>query len=594
MKRRNVRRRLTLHFTYQMLMLFVFVTIFIAILILTVIQLVLNDGMKRSYPVGALDAIVMETFVDGKGADVPERWEKQLFEEGYWLQVVLGNGKVIYSANKPEDIPEDYNLAELLRMEQTGRFGSYELMMDIDETVADGALFVLGYRDERYAAVRSLYETYAVNGRLEPAEQAFASLDEELRSTERTLHIVDEEGSVLQRAGAPLERDRYRPLDLLLMEKLAGTYPTNVSFYQDSESGTVWVLHEAKRGSFVKQPIMKEVIIAACIIGATILAATLAFSIYHGYRYGRPLLLFIDWFGRLGRGPYEELLTDKEKKRLYRRNGKLKRRFKLYQEVIDGFRDMTEKLHAAERDRARLEQTREEWMTGISHDLRTPLSSIQGYGHLLESGQYRWTEEELREMGGVIREKSDFMIDLIQDFSLAFQLKNRAMPFERKPIRLQEFARRRMLLYVNDRTMEHASFRYEDADGEEEEPIYVLANDKWFARLLDNLLVNAVKHNPVSTTVSVRVSQAGGEAVIAVRDDGAGMDEETLRNLFERYYRGTSTDEGTDGAGLGMSIAKSIAEAHGGSIQAESRVGCGTTITLRFPIVRAAEERTPA
>ena len=83
---------------------------------------------------------------------------------------------------------------------------------------------------------------------------------------------------------------------------------------------------------------------------------------------------------------------------------------------------MAEKLEASTKERERLKQT-EEWMTGISHDLRTPLTTMQGYGTLLQSGRYEWSGQELEDIGKTIREKSNYMTHLIEDFSLSFQLK---------------------------------------------------------------------------------------------------------------------------------------------------------------------------
>lgn len=391
---------------------------------------------------------------------------------------------------------------------------------------------------------------------------------------------MNKEGQIIQTAGLKLVKDHYKPLELIHMEAMQGSYPTDVSIYSDDQSGYFWILHEERKGGYVQAPFMKEVIWFVGIIGIIILVFTLLLSIYHGYRYGRPLILFIDWFGRLGKGQYEDTLSDKERKRLYRKNGKLRSRYKLYREMIEGFYDMTTKLNAIEQDRIRLDKTREEWMTGISHDLRTPLSSIQGYGHLLESGQFEWTDEELKDMGSTIREKSDYLIDLIQDFSLAFQLKNKQLPFVVQKIELGEFVRRIVLTFVNDKTMGQINFLYEGSTG----PIYVEANDKWFTRMLNNIIVNAVKHNPAGTTVTIMTKKEQERAILIVCDDGVGMDQETLSNLFERYYRGTNTDESSDGVGLGMSIAKSIALAHQGRIEAESIIGSGSIVTLSFPI----------
>ena len=240
---------------------------------------------------------------------------------------------------------------------------------------------------------------------------------------------------------------------------------------------------------------------------------------------------------------------------------------------------MADKLAFARNERLRLEQSREEWMTGISHDLRTPLTTVQGYGHLLESGQFSWSEDELREVGGTIREKSTYMLELLQDFSLTFELKNHTPGEKLEPLELNEFVRRAVLRYVNDATLQNVVFDFEESPAS----LRILANPKWFQRLLDNLISNAVKHNPPGTEITLSVISEGELAFIIVRDNGVGMDAETQSRLFDRYYRGTNTDEGSDGAGLGMSIAYAVVAAHKGTILVESSIGEGTIIKLTFP-----------
>lgn len=100
---------------------------------------------------------------------------------------------------------------------------------------------------------------------------------------------------------------------------------------------------------------------------------------------------------------------------------------------------------------------------------------------------------------------------------------------------------------------------------------------------MDNLLSNAVKHNPPGTTITVTLARVNDKACIRVLDNGKGMDEETLHHLFNRYYRGTNTEESTDGSGLGMSIAKTIVEAHGGEIKVHSTIGQGTEFEIVLP-----------
>jgi len=582
MTKRNVRWRLTLHFTYQLLLLIILIMLGLIAVFFIAFQAIINEDIKRRFPIGALDTIMIQSYIDENNVKFSNGWVKHLTEQQYWIQVINKEGRVLESVNAPNDLPSIYQAGDLYKIQQTKRYGAYEVWISLSEAspTTNSLLYMMGYMNEGATDLQHLYDKYAKDGLIR--EDAAAQLDKELISTNRTLQVMNVEGHVQQSIGLTMERSVYEPLELLIMEEMRGDYPTNISVYTDPQWDTYWILHDSKKEEYVQLTPFKGLIIILVSLCGAILLTTLIFSIYHGYRYGRPLLLFIDWFERLGKGQYDVQLPPKEWKRLYRKNGKLRYKYGLYKEVIDGFSKMTARLNALEQDRLLLEKTREEWMTGISHDLRTPLSSIQGYGHLLGSGQYSFTDEELQEMGGTIRDKSDYMLDLIQDFSLAFQLKNKQIPFQVKPIKLRELVRRIVLNYVNDITKEGTTFQYETSE-DDTHSIQVLVNEKWFTRMLDNIIINAIKHNPNGTTIKISVWQSNESAVLSVTDDGSGMDKETLNNLFERYYRGTNTEE-TFGAGLGMSIAKSIVLAHSGTIQAESQVGMGTTVTVILPL----------
>lgn len=276
------------------------------------------------------------------------------------------------------------------------------------------------------------------------------------------------------------------------------------------------------------------------------------------------------------------MLTAKDKNKVFRRNGTMRIGIRLYQEVIQSFYQMTHQLAQAERERERLEKAQADWMSGISHDLRTPLSTIQGYGYTLEKVPEQWSQEEMRVIGATIREKGDYMLELISDFSLIHQLKQSDSIMELREINLVELVRCSVLKYVNDATMSEYQFHYIG----EERPLLILADVTWLQRLMDNLLSNAVKHNPPDATITVSLGMVNSKACIRVIDNGKGMDEETVHNLFNRYYRGTNTEESTDGSGLGMSIAKTIVEAHGGEIQVQSKLGKGTKIEILLPSTR--------
>jgi signal transduction histidine kinase len=568
------------HFTYQLIIYSILIFIAMVLLFLVLISKLMNDDLKRNFPTGALSSIVAGSYYENDEIKLPAHWKQLIKDREMWLQVIDSKGNAIYTINTPADQPASYSVTQLLSIQQTGKFGPYLVDNELDQTYNSPLYFLLGYKSPQLEKLTAWYTSYQQNGLVN--EQYRDVLLAKLLETDSYLLILDQAGNSVQTIGDKTSAfNIYEPLEVLSMQQSPGDYDTNIAVYQPSATGMTWIMHTPNEpGTFTKQPVLKEIIRIFIWVGGSILLLSLAISIWHGYRYGQPLLLFSGWFERMGSGLYEEVLTPKDRRKVFRRSGKLRIRYRLYREVIAAFYQMAERLAQTEKDRLQLEKTREEWMAGISHDLRTPLSTIQGYGYILESAPTNWSTEELQDMGKMIREKSDYMLDLITDFSHIYQLKQGPLLMERSEIELTELVRRSLLKYVNDATLTEVEFHYEG----DELPVVICGNEKWLQRLMDNLISNAVKHNAPGITVTASSGLLNDEAFIRVCDDGKGMDEETIRNLFERYYRGTNTEESSDGSGLGMSIAKMIVEAHQGRIEVHSAIHEGTSIHISFPI----------
>ncbi|WP_062109415.1 sensor histidine kinase [Bacillus niameyensis] len=574
----KLQRRIALHFSFQFIILLLFTFLFLILLLVFLANLVSKVELNYKTVDGLMDTITTVTVIEKNKVTLEDKWVQQLKENDIWMQIVDKEGKVIYSANDHSALQQSYTTHELLLIDETKKLDNYTVRTFFDTWLYGNYYFLFGFQDHEKELLTEWFHLYSENGRVK--QENLSLLENKLRSIDGSIQVFQEE-KLIQTIGKT-KNENYEPLDLLTRLYEPGRYSTRVSVFNDQPTDTTWALHfpgkEGQKTGWLIPSRETQIILIA--VGTSLIVAIL-FSIWNGYRYGQPLILLVNWLERMGKEQYDEVFTEKERKKVFKKKGKTRHRYRLYEEVIQSFYSMTKKLDKAQQERKRLEQTREEWMAGISHDLRTPLSTIQGYGHLLESNKYPFTPEELQEIGKVVREKGDYMVQLVNDFSLVFQLKNSAIQLEKQSIDLNEFVRSTVLKFERDLTLRAVSFSFTQSSSVTE----VAIDPKWFVRVLDNIMYNAVKHNPSGTQIDVAVIQEKEDALIQIRDNGQGMDEEYIENLFERYYRGTSTSERAEGAGLGMSIAKAIIELHDGRIQVHSSVGKGTTVVLILPLL---------
>jgi signal transduction histidine kinase len=576
---KSIKRRLTFHFSFQFIAVIACVCCILFCALMFLAYYLSKQDIKRDLPSGSLSVLTGDTTVEGGKATVSDDLAKQLKQEGLWYQVLNKQGKVIGEINSPKDLPKHYGLSELLEMDKTKKFKDYNVVTELDTFLTTPTYYILGYKSDLKDQLYAMYANYNKEG--VPPKSDIPLIKKALKEKNASLQILNEKGDILASIRMSKEKTRYDPLEIISRKIEQDKYDSTATVFHDPKKKISWVFYTPNNyQSITDESIIRKAWMISIIVAVSVLIATIAFSIWNAFRYGGPLLLFTSWLGRMGSGNYSEVLTEKERKRVFRKNGKVRFQYRLYSEVITAFYEMAEQLSLAEKERKQLESTREEWMTGISHDLRTPLSTIQGYGHMLESGHYNWNEEELKEIGQTLRDKSEYMVELVEDFSLAFKLKNNVVVLETKKVDVHQLLQHIVLKFVNDRTIENVHFSYVPAHLQP----FTQADPRWFERMLDNLIFNAIKHNPKNTTITISTVIKSDRVLITIQDDGIGMDEETQKNLFDRYYRGTNTTEKTEGAGLGMSIAKAICELHKGHIQVRSTLHEGTAIILHLPL----------
>jgi len=237
-------------------------------------------------------------------------------------------------------------------------------------------------------------------------------------------------------------------------------------------------------------------------------------------------------------------------------------------------------FYAAEKER-RLNRLKSELMANVSHELKTPLSVVRMFADMLRSGRVPSEERRLEYLDIICRESERLtsLIDNVLDFS--------AVEGGKGPYRLK---RGDVGLAVG-RALD--AFRYRsEQDGVEirlDRPDAlppVLIDQEAIALAVINLLDNAIKYGG-QTPVELGLTAKRSSIDIAVRDHGPGIPSEAIRRVFERFYRGPHTSP-TRGSGIGLSLVKHIAEAHGGRVWAKNAPGGGAVVGFSIPIAPTA------
>jgi len=228
----------------------------------------------------------------------------------------------------------------------------------------------------------------------------------------------------------------------------------------------------------------------------------------------------------------------------------------------------------------KVEKMRRDFVANVSHELRTPLSIFRGYLETLIDDPHQPPGELLRILE-VMERHSNRLNALVEDVLSLARLESPGMELTLSDLDLPE------LLHVVDQFLQ-ARLAAKQLKSHLNFPgtlPRLRADETRLQELIYNLLDNAVKYSKPGGTVFLRAEVAGDSVRISVADQGIGIPENDLPRIFERFYRADkSRSSEQSGTGLGLSIVKHIAQSHGGSVQAESELGKGTTISVVLPI----------
>lgn len=213
----------------------------------------------------------------------------------------------------------------------------------------------------------------------------------------------------------------------------------------------------------------------------------------------------------------------------------------------------------------RIEQQKNELITNVSHDLRTPLTSIMGYLRLLREGRYE-TKEQYEEYLKIAFSKSEQLKNLIDDLFEYTKLTNENIVMGKQEVCINELLEQLIEELIPQAEENNRSFVKHFL----EERIFTFIDTEKMVRVFDNLLMNAIKYSSGNGQILVSLERKGSHVIIGIANESDEFTSEELVNLFERFYKkDQSRTNVKEGSGLGLAIAKSIVELHGGNIHAK-------------------------
>ncbi|MBE6689111.1 MAG: hypothetical protein E7588_07525 [Ruminococcaceae bacterium] len=224
-----------------------------------------------------------------------------------------------------------------------------------------------------------------------------------------------------------------------------------------------------------------------------------------------------------------------------------------------------------------IENAKRDFTVNVSHELKTPLTSISGYAEMLANGMVE-NREDIIKFSGIIYKETARLIKLTSDIVRLSEIESNLLPDNDEKIELYslfESTMETLTLTADKYKVSLINMLFS--------PLYITANRSLIEELVFNLCENAIKYNKPGGSVTLSAVKSADFVEITVSDTGIGIPEDQLENIFNRFWRvDKSRSKSTGGTGLGLSIVKQIAEYYSGTVDAKSQLGKGTAITVKL------------
>jgi len=250
-------------------------------------------------------------------------------------------------------------------------------------------------------------------------------------------------------------------------------------------------------------------------------------------------------------------------------------------------------LHDVTREKE-ISRMKDDFVSHVSHELKTPLASITAYSEMLLDGEAD-NEQTRKEFYSIIQNQAKRLNRMIEDILNTARIESGLIKIEKKPVSLTVLIEEQMSMIKSFAEEKNIAVSW-GHNGQK--PIVfdqVYVDKDMISQVIVNLMSNAVKYTPSGGSVKIDndVDEVAGLAKVSVTDTGVGISEDELKYVFEKFYRVRANNNQAKGSGLGLSLVKQIIEKiHNGRVFAQSKVGAGSTFGFELPLARQALTQT--
>lgn len=248
---------------------------------------------------------------------------------------------------------------------------------------------------------------------------------------------------------------------------------------------------------------------------------------------------------------------------------------KLETQREDEIGELTNNFNKMVTELSSIETLKKEFIDSVSHEIKTPISSIKGFAQLLKDE--KTSNKEKEEYVDIIIEETDRLLNLSTNMLKLSKLQNQTRITNKEPIDIAEQIRKAIILL--EQKWKEKGIKFNISLEEK----YFYGDEELTYQIWVNLIDNAIKFSNKNGIIDITLKEKDNFLEFKIKDNGIGMDEEEKENIFKRFYQ-VDKSHSEQGSGLGLSIVKRIVELSNGNIDVESKINKGTTITVKLPI----------